>query len=191
MTGSRTQACDLCSVTPRAGEAGSSGLGSLPPGLRPPVSSRAESQLSRNNQPRPRAGPRDGQVAPPDPEPASLAETCGRVVTPVLRAWDSARLRRQPSRPLGANSAAVPRQVSVGSIPRRPGALGEPERRSQERQAQQPGPQLSPGTAEELKCPESDTAGRCLSGSDLTVTTLSARACLWHSGPSAQLQIII
>ena len=59
-----------------------------------------------------------------------------------------------------------------------PGALGEPERQSQERQVQQPGPQLSPGTAEELKCPESDTAGRCLSGSDLTVTTLSARACL-------------
>ena len=133
------------------------------------MSSRAESQLSRNNQPRLRAGPRDGQVAPPDPEPASLAETCGQVVTPVLRAWDSARLRRQPSRPLGANSAAVPRQVSVGSIPRRPGALGEPERRSLERQEQQPGPHLSPGPAEELKCPESDTAGRCISGSDLTI----------------------
>ena len=38
------------------------------------MSSRAESQLSRNNQPRSRAGPRDGQAAPPHPEPASLAE---------------------------------------------------------------------------------------------------------------------
>ena len=33
------------------------------------MSSRAESQLSRNNQ------PRDGQGAPPKSEPASLAET--------------------------------------------------------------------------------------------------------------------
>ena len=32
VTGSRTQACDLCCVTPRAGEAGSSGFGSLAPG---------------------------------------------------------------------------------------------------------------------------------------------------------------
>ena len=39
------------------------------------MSSRAESQLSRNNQPCPRAGPRDGQAAPPNAEPASLAET--------------------------------------------------------------------------------------------------------------------
>ena len=81
------------------------------------MSSRVESQLSRNNQPRPRAGPRDCQGAPPDPEPASLAETCGQVVTPVLRAWDSARLRRQPSRPLGANSVAVPKHVSVAERP--------------------------------------------------------------------------
>ena len=47
--------------------------------------------------------------------------------------------------------------------------IGHGERRSQERQEQQPGPHLSPGPAEELKCPESDTAGRCLSGSDLTI----------------------
>ena len=39
------------------------------------MSTRAESQLSKNNQPRPRTGPRDGQAAPPDLEPASLAET--------------------------------------------------------------------------------------------------------------------
>ena len=81
------------------------------------MSSRVESQQSRNNQPRRQTGPRDGQAAPPASEPASLAETCGRVVTPVLRAWDSARLTRQPSRPLGANSAAVPRQVSVAQHP--------------------------------------------------------------------------
>ena len=56
-----------------------------------------------------------------------------------------------------------------GLVPRRPGALREPERRSQERQEQQPGPHLSPRTAEDLRCPESDAAGRCLSGSDLTV----------------------
>ena len=47
--------------------------------------------------------------------------------------------------------------------------IGHGERRSQERQEQQPGPHLSPGPAEELKCPESDTAGRCISGSDLTI----------------------
>ena len=34
---------------------------------------------------------------------------------------------------------------------------------------QQPGPQFSPGMVEELKCPEAYTAGRSLSGSDLTV----------------------
>ena len=32
---------------------------------------------------------------------------------------------------------------------RRPGALGEPERQSQERQEQQPGPQLNPVMAKE------------------------------------------
>ena len=36
-----------------------------------------------------------------------------------------------------------------GLVPRRPGALREPERRSQERQEQHPGPQLSPVMAKE------------------------------------------
>ena len=75
--------------------------------------------------------------------------------------------QRLSRKPLGCPTS--PSEMESWSSPRRPGALGEPERRSQERQEQQPGPHLSPGTAKELKCPEADTAGRCLSGSDLTV----------------------
>ena len=70
-------------------------------------------------------------------------------------------------KPLGCPTS--PSETESSSSPRRPGALGEPERRSQERQEQQHGPKLSPGMTKELKCPEADTAGHCLSGSDLTV----------------------
>ena len=62
------------------------------------------------------------------------------------------------------------------SSSRRPGALGEPERQSQERQEQQPGYHLSPRMPKELLCPESDTAGRCLSGSGLTIMDFAPQA---------------
>ena len=69
--------------------------------------------------------------------------------------------------------------------------IGHGERWSQERQEQQPGPQLSPGTAEELKCPESDTGGRSLSGSDLTVIESVFQDQPLAFRTSAQFQIFI
>ena len=92
-------------------------------------------------------------------------------------------------KPLGCPTS--PSEKESWASPRRHGALGEPARWSQERQEQQPGPQLSPRTAEELKCPESDTAGRSLSGSDLTVIESVFQDQPLAFRTSAQFQIFI
>ena len=95
----------------------------------------------------------------------------GQIPNDLDPGFGSSSSRRSSRAGAGSPWAAPPppvRQESWSSS-RWPGALGEPERQTQERKAQQPGPQLSPGTAEDLKCPESDTAGCCLSGSDLIV----------------------
>ena len=92
-------------------------------------------------------------------------------------------------KPLGCPTS--PSETESWASPRRHGALGEPERWSKERQEQQPGPQLSPGTAEELKCPESDTGGRSLSGSDLTVIESIFQGQPLAFRASAQFQIFI
>ena len=92
-------------------------------------------------------------------------------------------------KPLGCPTS--PSEKESWASPRRHGALGEPARWSQERQEQQPGPQLRPGMAEELKCPESDTGGRSLSGSDLTVIESIFQGQPLAFRASAQFQIFI
>ena len=77
-------------------------------------------------------------------------------------------LQKLSRKPLGCPSA--PSGRGTWSSSRRLGALGKPEMWLQERQEQQPGSQLSPGMAKELKCPELDSARLYLSGSDLTFT---------------------